>query len=298
MHTRKVGQMVKAMTVRDVLNYIEDNFATGIDINDIAQFSGYSRRHIQALLKQYIGMPIGLYIRKRRIIQASYLLRLTNINVIDISLKLGFDSQQSFCREFKKATGYTPGQYRRKDSWDLSSLYSHSHVQGVTINSLQFCNLPEGIVSGSHYNHIIPIPPTPTSHVNRLNIIFEKLDKEKKDIIVLNDFMPHENYTNCLKLNTIIGTKNETMGSSYNQCRYPSGTFACFSFQFTLHDYPSYSKYIYLVLLPKYKLTRRPGYDIEIFHYPSHSELSDTINCTYFIPIEPPLDEEVLPHTL
>lgn len=288
--------MVKAMTVRDVLNYVEDNFATGIDINDITKVSGYSRRHIQELLKQYIGMPIGLYIRRRRIIRASFLLRLTSTNMIDISFKLGFDSQQSFCREFKKTTGYTPGQYRKKENWDLTALHDTSHLRKVTINSLQFCTLPEGIVSGTHYNHVIQIPPTPTSHVNRLKLILDKLDKEQKEIIALNDFMPHESSINCLKLNTVIGIKNDTAGSSYNQCRYPAGTYACFSYQFTPDTYPAYSQYIYLTLLPMYKLIRRASVDIEIFHRPSHNENSDTINCTYFIPIEPPLNEEVLPY--
>lgn len=92
---------MKTKTINDVLYYIEDNFVSGIDIDDISRFSGYSRRHIQSVLKQRINMPVGLYIRKRRVTKAANLLRLTYMDIIDISVRVGFDSQQSFCREFK-----------------------------------------------------------------------------------------------------------------------------------------------------------------------------------------------------
>lgn len=88
--------MLKAMTINDVLFYIEENYVTGVDIDDLTRFSGYSRRHIQGMIKQRINMPVGLYIRKRRITKAASLLRLTMMDIIDISVRLGFDSQQSF----------------------------------------------------------------------------------------------------------------------------------------------------------------------------------------------------------
>ncbi|MDV1637479.1 hypothetical protein VC550_18235, partial [Citrobacter freundii] len=64
---------MKTKTINDVLYYIEDNFVSGIDIDDISRFSGYSRRHIQSVLKQRINMPVGLYIRKRRVTKAANL---------------------------------------------------------------------------------------------------------------------------------------------------------------------------------------------------------------------------------
>lgn len=47
-----------------------------------------------------------------RIDNAKYLLRYTNISILDISFKCGFNSQSYFCSTFKKQTGYTPSEYR------------------------------------------------------------------------------------------------------------------------------------------------------------------------------------------
>ena len=137
---------MKTKTINDVLYYIEDNFVSGIDIDDISRFSGYSRRHIQSVLKQRINMPVGLYIRKRRVTKAANLLRLTYMDIIDISLRVGFDSQQSFCREFKKLTGYTPTEYRKNSSWDLAPLLSFVQRCDVVVSELQLRTLPAEVM--------------------------------------------------------------------------------------------------------------------------------------------------------
>lgn len=53
-------------------------------------------------------VPLGEYIRKRRLCRAAILVRLTAKSMLDIALSLHFDSQQSFSREFKKLFGCSP----------------------------------------------------------------------------------------------------------------------------------------------------------------------------------------------
>lgn len=277
---------MKSKTVNDVLSYIEDNFTSGIDIEDITRFSGYSRRHIQNMLKQRIDMPIGLYIRKRRITKAAALLRLTYMDIIDISVKLGFDSQQSFCREFKKLMGYTPREYRKSSSWDLAPLLSLMQRSDLVVSKLQLRTLPEDFVTGFQYNYDSPIPPTSDSHLHRLNLIFEQLSHSKRDVWTLTDFLPNPISTTRLKVKSTIGSKSHHTVSSYNCHRYPSGKYACFTFRFSKDTYPLYSRYIYLKLLPEYKLKRKIGYDIEIFHYHQQDVVNKIITCEHCIPID------------
>jgi AraC family transcriptional activator of mar-sox-rob regulon/AraC family transposon Tn10 TetD transcriptional regulator len=277
--------MLKAMTINDVLFYIEENYVTGVDIDDLTRFSGYSRRHIQGMIKQRINMPVGLYIRKRRITKAASLLRLTMMDIIDISVRLGFDSQQSFSREFKKLTGCTPREYRKNTNWDLSPLLSYAQHGDTIIDKPQLRTLPADVVSGFQYRYDSPVPPTEDSHLQRLNLIFDQLASLKQDVWALTDFAPHPRSTTRLKIRTIIGSKNHHALNAYNRYEYPPGEYACFSFIFRKDAYPLYSKYIYLKSMPELKLKRKPGFDIEVFRYHPQDVINKTIICEHYIPL-------------
>lgn len=94
--------MIRQKILQQLLEWIECNLDHPISIEDIAQKSGYSRRNIQLLFRNFMHMPLGSYIRKRRLCRAAILVRLTAKSMLDIALSLHFDSQQSFSREFKK----------------------------------------------------------------------------------------------------------------------------------------------------------------------------------------------------
>lgn len=95
--------MLKQMTVNSIIQYIEENLESKfINIDCLVLYSGFSRRYLQISFKEYVGMPIGTYIRVRRASRAAALLRLTRLTIIEISAKLFYDSQQTFTREFKK----------------------------------------------------------------------------------------------------------------------------------------------------------------------------------------------------
>lgn len=113
--------MIRQKILQQLLEWIECNLEHPISIEDIAQKSGYSRRNIQLLFRNFMHVPLGEYIRKRRLCRAAILVRLTAKSMLDIALSLHFDSQQSFSREFKKLFGCSPREYRHRDYWDRSS---------------------------------------------------------------------------------------------------------------------------------------------------------------------------------
>lgn len=95
--------MLKTLTLNAITQYIDDNLESiSIDINALVDYSGYSRRYLQLLFKENIGITLGKYIQLRRITRAAILLRFTNLKIVDISERLFYDSQQTFTREFKK----------------------------------------------------------------------------------------------------------------------------------------------------------------------------------------------------
>lgn len=93
---KDVCYMLKTLTINAITQYIEDNLEImPIDINNLIDYSGYSRRYLQLLFKNNIGIPVGRYIQLRRITRAAILLRLTSFNLSAIAERLHYDSQQT-----------------------------------------------------------------------------------------------------------------------------------------------------------------------------------------------------------
>jgi AraC family transcriptional regulator len=80
----------------DVINQIESNLDGNIDIGDLAKKSGLSVYEFRRIFSFVAKIPVGEYIRKRRMSQAA--LRLINgeISVEDDAAIYGYDSVSSF----------------------------------------------------------------------------------------------------------------------------------------------------------------------------------------------------------
>ena len=95
--------MLKTLTINAITQYIDDNLEKeSIKIDELVNYSGYSKRYLQLLFKSKIGVSVGKYIQLRRITRAATLLRFTNLSISNISARLLYDSQQTFTRDFKK----------------------------------------------------------------------------------------------------------------------------------------------------------------------------------------------------
>lgn len=99
--------------IKKAMNYIENNLKKEIRTEDIADSAGFSKYHFQRVFKRETGLNLYVYIQKRRLAEASSLLRNTNVRILDIAVYLCFESQEAFTRAFKKVYGLPPGQYRK-----------------------------------------------------------------------------------------------------------------------------------------------------------------------------------------
>ncbi|MXE36491.1 AraC family transcriptional regulator, partial [Escherichia coli] len=64
-----------------------------------------------------------------------------------IACSLGFDSQQTFNREFRKTAGVTPGQYRSQPEWRLLPLAGRAGIS-FSVPVPERVHLPEGRIVG------------------------------------------------------------------------------------------------------------------------------------------------------
>ncbi len=96
-----------------VLEYIEQNLGREIKIEELAALWPLHPNYFIRFFKSQTGLPPMAYIANARLNKARGLLKDTDIPMNEIAAGVGISDYSYFSRQFKKATGYTPSQYRR-----------------------------------------------------------------------------------------------------------------------------------------------------------------------------------------
>ncbi|SDO74685.1 AraC family transcriptional regulator [Streptococcus equinus] len=94
------------------LTYLESVLDSEIDKKKIQQLSGYSYPMFSRLFSVLAEMTLSEYLRKRRLSEAVQDLKVSSDKVVDIAMKYGYDSADSFSAAFKKFHGATPSEVR------------------------------------------------------------------------------------------------------------------------------------------------------------------------------------------
>lgn len=100
--------------MNNVLDYIELNLDGDIDYKKIAQVAYSSEYHFSRMFSSISGVSLSEYIRRRRLTHAAFEIQKTDTRILDIALKYGYESVDSFTRAFKKTHGLTPSAAREK----------------------------------------------------------------------------------------------------------------------------------------------------------------------------------------
>jgi len=100
--------------MNSAMNYIETNLADNISYDDIAQIACCSTYHFQRMFPFLTGISLSEYIRRRRLTSAAIELQTTDVKVIDVALKYGYQSPEAFARAFKNLHGIMPTSAREQ----------------------------------------------------------------------------------------------------------------------------------------------------------------------------------------
>lgn len=98
--------------ISNALAYIEENLTEDIDIKEIAEKAYVSSFYFQKIFNALCGFTVGEYIRNRRLTLAAQELCSANIKVIEVALKYGYNSPDSFARAFSRFHGISPSAAR------------------------------------------------------------------------------------------------------------------------------------------------------------------------------------------
>ncbi len=106
--------------IQNAINYIEEHLTEEIDYEIVAKEAACSSFYLQRIFSILCGMTLGDYIRNRRLTLAGNELSAADDKVIDIALKYGYESPESFTRAFSRFHGVTPSE-AKKDGSKLKS---------------------------------------------------------------------------------------------------------------------------------------------------------------------------------
>lgn len=99
--------------IGDAIAYIEENLAQELTVEDIAKQAYVSTFYFQKGFAMLCGFTVGEYIRQRRLSLAGSELVSSDGKIIDIALKYGYDSPDSFTKAFTRFHGVTPSAVRK-----------------------------------------------------------------------------------------------------------------------------------------------------------------------------------------
>ncbi len=95
------------------IQYMEEHLTDDLSIESVAKHVNVSPFYFQKGFAMLCGFTLGEYIRNRRLALAGNDLIAGDAKIIDIALKYGYDSPDSFTRAFTRFHGVTPAQARR-----------------------------------------------------------------------------------------------------------------------------------------------------------------------------------------
>jgi len=107
-------------SISRAIDYIEDHITEEISVDGIARQVNISPFYFQKGFSLLCGFTVMEYVRKRRLALAGSELVSTDTKVIDVALKYGYDSPDSFTKAFTRFHGMTPAIVR-KDGVTLKS---------------------------------------------------------------------------------------------------------------------------------------------------------------------------------
>lgn len=101
-----------------VLQYIDSHLEESLSLEHLAAAFALSPYHFHRQFSLHCGMPLHRYIQLNRLKRASYRLAFRERGeLLDLALETGYESCEAFARAFKKATGQTPGEFRKQPQW-------------------------------------------------------------------------------------------------------------------------------------------------------------------------------------
>ncbi|MBS6195515.1 MAG: response regulator [Clostridiales bacterium] len=113
--TDNVTEVDVKSRIQMAVQYIKEHYNENITINELAERYEMSPNYFSSMFKKEVQQSTVNYITEIRMEEARKLLERSQLSVVDIAKKVGYEDSQYFFRVFKKYTEMTPLRYREKN---------------------------------------------------------------------------------------------------------------------------------------------------------------------------------------
>ncbi len=266
--------------MNNAMEYIEQHLQDKMDYEALARAAYCSAYHFQRMFSAIADIPLSEYIRRRKMTAAAFELQSSDVKVVDIALKFGYDSPEAFTRAFTQLHGITPSNARRvgvvikaypRMSFQLT-------IKGDTEMNYRIVQKPafqmygiERIFDSKDGKNLIDVPNFWQELQN--NGEFAKLMKScdfPANVQAICDYRPIGGtqfvYTICCLKTPLSNTEG------YTVIDVPASTWAIFSnephsFEDTPKETQSLIRRIYTDWLPSANYEKVEGFELELYYY-------------------------------
>lgn len=231
--------------MQKAIDYIEDHLTETIDYDVVAAQSYSSSYHFQRVFSILCGFTVGEYIRNRRLTLAGAELAVGDAKVIDVALKYGYESPDSFAKAFQKFHGLLPSQARSNGSnlKSFSRLVLKFSLEGGSMMDYRIEEKDEMILTG-YKRHFVGFPGEREDQEEEMYVktralqyilqalagnleknfdIITNIDDEGYDFYIA--YQLSEYYRNNLNKDGVLG---EEFARYFENVRIPKCTYAVF----------------------------------------------------------------------
>lgn len=99
--------------VQEIIHYLEENMDRMISRHEAAKYVFLNEDYFSRVFRKETGMGYKEYVLKQKVEYAEKLLKNTDMPVVMVASKVGYENYTNFTQMFRKVTGITPTDYRK-----------------------------------------------------------------------------------------------------------------------------------------------------------------------------------------
>ena len=111
-HADRLNEQENEDITVKVLRYVEENYRDG-SLTELSEILHYDVSALSREIKNKIGKKYTELVQEKRLSQACFLLKNTDMSIADIAEKTGYENVSFFFRLFKAQHGISPRKYRK-----------------------------------------------------------------------------------------------------------------------------------------------------------------------------------------